>query len=53
MKVMPKKVYDVIELVYTRYSLGIIQLEGTNIKTLDVVKEVPMKVHRFPRISII
>lgn len=51
--IMPKKVFDIIGLVYTRCSIGVIQLEETNVKTLGVVKDVPMKLQKCPEVSVV
>lgn len=36
-----------------RTSNGLLQLDGTNVKTFRVVKYVGLKLHKFPKISII
>ena len=53
MTIVPKKVSDIIGLFYTRCSTRVLQLDGTNAKTLRVVKDVPMKLHKYLRVSII
>lgn len=53
MTVMPKKVFDIIGFTYTRDSTRLLQLDGTNVKTLGVVKDVPMNLHKCIGVSII
>lgn len=38
MNLMTKKAFDVICLFYTKCATGVLQLDGTNFKTLGVVK---------------
>lgn len=51
--VMPKKVSDIIGLIFTRCATRVLQLNGINVKNLRVVKDIPMKLHKCPNISII
>jgi len=53
MTVMPKNMYNVIRLTYTRDSPRIIQLDDTNIKIIGVVKDILMKLKKYPKISIV
>lgn len=53
MTVMPKKVFDFIGLAYIRDFIRVLQLDGTNFKTLGIVKDVSLKLHRCSGILVI
>jgi len=50
---MLKKVVYVIGLTYNRDSTRILQLDGTNVKIIGVVKDVLMKLYKYLKVSFI
>jgi len=51
--VMPKAVCDIMGLQHTRSSSGVLQLNGTNVKTVGVIKDIVMKLHQCPEVSVV
>lgn len=51
--VMPKVVCDIMGLQYTRTTDGVLQLDGTTVKNVGVIKDIVMKLHQCPKILVV
>lgn len=53
MTIFTKKVSDFISIVYIGCATKVLQLDGINVKNIGVVKHYPMKLHKYPGVSVI
>ncbi len=51
--VMPKNIVDQLGLVYQPLEKGVVQLDGSTINTLGVVKDANLTLHACPNFSIL
>lgn len=50
--IMPKAACDVMGLPLTRTSIGVLQLDSTLVKIVGVIKDIVLKIHKFPYVII-